>query len=240
MEPDQHPWWGRWAEPKVLIGIPTTGLVPIPFMNCMLDLVLWLRQDGVKSEVHTVTGSLISKSRNLCAERAVREGWTHLLFIDTDQTFPITTPNQLFSHRLPIVACNIATKKIPPQRTACLRPKVGQAHRLARQPMRTTGLEKVWRVGCGIMLIETEVFRRVPRPWFHFGWDEDNELTGEDWYFLEKAESFEIPVYVDHDLSAQVGHLGTYNYRLPEYHIPEAREMIERMSEAKEGAAHGR
>lgn len=209
-------------------------------MNCMLDLVLWLRQDGVKSEVHTVTGSLISKSRNLCAERAVREGWTHLLFIDTDQTFPITTPNQLFSHRLPIVACNIATKKIPPQRTACLRPKVGQAHRLARQPMRTTGLEKVWRVGCGIMLIETEVFRRVPRPWFHFGWDEDNELTGEDWYFLEKAESFEIPVYVDHDLSAQVGHLGTYNYRLPEYHIPEAREMIERMSEAKEGAAHGR
>jgi hypothetical protein len=226
MGPGQQPWWGQWKDPKILIGVPTTGLVPTLFYTSSLDMVVWLMRDGVDATVHTVQGSLLSKSRNLCAEKALAEGWTHLLFIDSDQTFPPTTPNQLFSHRLPIVACNIATKKIPPQRTACLRPKDG-VHTHARPPMRTVGLEKIWRVGCGVMLIETEVFRRIPRPWFHYSWDDTNGLTGEDWYFLEKAEAAGIPLYCDHDLSAQVGHLGGFNYRLPEYHIPIERELAD-------------
>lgn len=212
-------WWGKWTEPKVLIGVLTTGSVPTLFMTSMLDMVCWLKHDKVDSDVHTVNGSLITKSRNICAQKAVDEGFTHLLFIDSDQVFPPTTPNQLFSHRLPIVACNIATKVIPPQRTACLRPKDGKTHKDARVPMRTAGLEKIWRVGCGVMMIETEVFHRIPKPWFHFGWDDQNGITGEDWYFLQKTEEAGIPLYCDHDLSARVGHLGSFNYRLPEYHI---------------------
>ena len=181
-------------------------------------MLAYLWNDKVEVEVHSVCGSLVAKSRNMNAEYALRGNFTHLLFVDSDQTFPATTANELFSHRLPIVAANIATKSHPPQQTACLRPKLGDPVRLARKLTQSVGIEKAWRVGCGVMLIETEVFRRIEPPYFFNGWDPVEGLVGEDWYFLEKAEAAGIPLYVDHDLSARVTHVGPHHYVLPRYH----------------------
>jgi hypothetical protein len=79
--------------------------------------------------------------------------------------------------------------------------------------MGSSGLEKVWRVGCGIMLIDLGVLASVPKPWFSIVYDDTmKDETGEDWFFCEQLEKAGIPRYVDHDASKYVGHIGGYTY----------------------------
>ncbi len=217
----QQDWWGRWTEPKVLIGVPSTGTWTEPFARSMLNLIAWLGKDGIEYDVFSTCGSLIAKMRNNVVKHALERGFTHVLFVDTDQTFPYSVVNWLLTHRLPIVAANIATKIIPPQQTACVRPRhKNEPPRMARKLQQTTGVEKCWRVGTGVMLIETGCFERTKYPWFFLRMDESGDMIGEDWYFVERCEEAGIPCYVDHDLSAQVSHVGQFGYRLPHYYNP--------------------
>jgi len=83
---------------------------------------------------------------------------------------------------------------------------------------RTTGLEKVWRVGTGVMMIKSTVFHDIKKPWFPVKWIESEQRwQGEDWGFCEKLEQAGIPIWVDHDTSALVGHWGNKMYSLPRY-----------------------
>src|SRR6185295_11500380 len=83
-----------------------------------------------------------------------------------------------------------------------------------------TGLEKVWRVGSGILLIDLALVRDIPKPWFEVRWsDKHNQFVGEDWYFLKKLEEAgHGDFYVDHDLSNSVEHVGDFSYG--HQHIP--------------------
>jgi hypothetical protein len=57
------------------------------------------------------------------------------------------------------------------------------------------------------------VFKSIPLPWFSAPWSEKmQDITGEDWFFAERAEAHGIPMHIDHELSKQVGHIGPYTY----------------------------
>jgi hypothetical protein len=155
-------------------------------------------------------GSILPQMRHQLLRQAVNSQTTHLLFLDTDQTFPSNTLHRLLQWRKPIVACNVAVKKVPSCPTA---------RGFERQPVYTlagaTGLKKVWRVGCGVMLIETDAIRSIPPPWFLDKWVSENpdypdaeDYQGEDWGFCEVLEANRIPIYIDQGLSWEIGHIG--------------------------------
>src|SRR3990167_6373237 len=75
---------------------------------------VWL----VDLSVENVQGSTLWTQRSLLMENAMKAGCSHLLFIDTDQTFPAVTLRKLLSHKKEVVACNIAVKQIPSFPTA--------------------------------------------------------------------------------------------------------------------------
>jgi len=147
---------------------------------------------------------------------ALKNDATHLLFIDSDQTFPRDTAHRLLAHKKQVVACNIATKMIPSTPTA----RFKGATR-AGVPVYTTAasppLEQVWRVGTGIMMIDLNIFKRdkLKRPpWFTQHWNEDlNSYVGEDWAFCEAMEKAGVKIYIDNALSMEIGHVGTLEYR---------------------------
>jgi hypothetical protein len=77
----------------------------------------------------------------------------------------------------------------------------------------STGIEQVWRLGCGVMLIDLTIISQLRKPYFAVEWHEGmNDFIGEDWFFCQRLEEKAIPIYVDHDLSKQVGHVGSMTY----------------------------
>jgi len=160
--------------------------------------------------LHNKRGSILANMREWLIQEAIKGEATHLLFIDSDQTFPRDLFHRLVNHGKKVVAANITTKTLPPSTTARVSDGV---------PLLTgehdTDLVKVWRVGTGIMLIDLNVFKRegMAGPWFNQRWNEEqNAYVGEDWAFCEKLERAGVGIYVDQDVSREVGHIGRLTY----------------------------
>lgn len=170
--------------------------------------------------------SLLARSRQECLEDAVLQECTHALFLDADQSFPPDTAHRLMAWKKPVVAANIALKTMPSFPTARQRGPMPQGVPVVTSTA-TVGLERVWRVGTGIMLIDMAVVVAIPKPWFEVRWsDKHSQYVGEDWYFLKKIEDAGFEIYVDHDLSKMVGHVGDFAYR--HEHVPAVELALEK------------
>jgi hypothetical protein len=145
---------------------------------------------------------------------------THALFLDTDQTFPMDTAHRLMRWNKPVVACNIPLKVIPSFPTARARGATPFGVPIfSNSKSNPQGLEKVWRVGSGIMMIDLSILVGIEKPWFEIRYsDKHSQFVGEDWYFVKKCEDAGVDVFIDHDLSRHVGHVGTFQYT--HAHIP--------------------
>ena len=67
-------------------------------------------------------GTLIANQRAELSLDAMREGCSHLLFVDSDMRFPQDMISRLLKHDLDIVAANCARRRRPPsgwRRRAC-------------------------------------------------------------------------------------------------------------------------
>jgi len=197
------------GETYVVIGVPSGSTWHAQFAMCLMFLMNQMVARGMSCSVSNPRGSILPTLRHKAVRFALDQGATHLLFIDSDQTFPKETAEILLSHGKDVVAANIATKQFPSTPTARLR-----GDGIAGDPVYTLPksprLQRVWRVGTGVMLVKTSVFKRLgPPPWFEVNWVPELEsYRGEDWFFCEKLEKAGIPIFVDHGLSAQVGHVG--------------------------------
>ena len=78
-----------------------------------------------------------------------------------------------------------------------------------------TGIEQVETVGFGVVLIKAEVFKQLAWPWFIQPWhDEAQHHVGEDIAFCMRCKEANVPIYVDHDLSWAVRHIGSHEFSM--------------------------
>lgn len=210
---------------------PSNGFWTAEFGMSLVNLSLWVgrRQvPGYKGQglrlVHT-RGSILPQLRRKQVEIALKGGASHILFIDSDQEFPPDTAHRLVNWRKPVVACNIAVKTVPSAPTARTKGEWVGGHPVYSNEQ--TGLEQVWRVGCGVMMVEAEVFKKIAKPWFMCAWDEEmQDEIGEDWWFCSQCEKAGIPIYVDHGLSLDIGHVGLHTFTHGEVWLPSDEEKV--------------
>ena len=177
-------------------------------MRFMVERLPWAKSQTLR--VHNKRGSILPQLREELVREALSGGATHILFLDSDQTFPSDTLHRLLSWKLPFVACNVAIKTFPSVPTA----RAHDPSKAQGQLIYSTGpgLERVWRVGLGVALIESRVFRAIEEPWFGIKYMPDGTFMGEDWFLCEKVEAAGFPIHVDHGLSLQIGHIGDLEY----------------------------
>jgi hypothetical protein len=153
------------------------------------------------------SGSVLPSVRQGIAERAIEfHKATHLLWIDSDHTFPIDTAHRLLSHKRPWVGIN-ATTRTPPIRETAINSKL----EVVRTGPHDKGLERVHRMGFGIVLIEARIFQEIEKPWFMIEYVEGDGapvFRGEDIYFSEKARTAGFAPMIDHDLTKETAHIG--------------------------------
>lgn len=198
----------------LVVCLPQTRTVASEYSLSLAMMALHIGVDNrAIDEIHILVGSgtVLQGVRQNLAERAIEvKKATHLLWIDSDHSFPNDTAHRLLAHKRPFVGINATTRVAPVRTTAQKKPG---------EPLvtnhRSKGLERVHRVGISIALIEARVFQTMPKPWFATDWVEKDgkwASVGEDYYFCEKAKAYGFHPMVDHDLTKETTHIGTVGF----------------------------
>lgn len=213
-----------------MIAIPTAGRVPIDFATSLAGLVSKITAQGVSTMPGVQVEAFIKvcastnwiSNREILVRSAVDEGMTHLLFLDDDMVFDASVLDLLFSRQKPIVVTNYLIKKDQPDFVAV---SLDGKHKVRTLP-ESTGIELVGYSGFGVSLFDIEVFKSVPQPWFLPEFNpETGRYTTEDAPFFYKAHKAGFPVYLDHDASKLLGHVGTRTWNWDEVRfVPNAKE----------------
>lgn len=192
---------------------------------------------GTLFNVNFVAGTLIADQRQKLVMMAIKQGADYILFLDSDMRFPSYLLERMLAHDKDIVACNYATRRLPVKTVAFS----DFAELKCIYSLDKTGLEEVDAVGMGAMLIKTEIFKKLPLPWFSISYlPSGNMYIGEDIYFCKLAQANGMKVYVDHDLSKDVRHIGVMEFTHDHAEIDrpdpmtEAAALMERLQDEKD------
>jgi len=192
------------------IGFPSADLVYADMALCLNAACIYTLQQQIQiGSIVNKKGSIVHQARCDIVEEAKNNGSTHLLFLDSDHTFPRDTIVRLVRAEKDIIGCHQVTKR-PPVRSNC---EDLSKHRLTKPGV---GIEEVYRLGTGIMLVNMRVFKELRKPYFQFRWDKDKGWTGEDYYFCQEAKARGFKIYVDHDLSKECSHIGPFPFTVNE------------------------
>jgi hypothetical protein len=174
----------------------------------------------------------VHKARQHLALRALDADATHVLWIDSDMTFPADAAVRLLAHNLPMVGINYCSRTIPPRFVSIKSVKKGE--RCVSMPGVSTGLEEVESIGFGMVLMKISVIEEALKGdgiAFNNVWLGNGDHMGEDVYFCQKVRKAHVRIFVDHDLSHECAHIGNFDYqtvhatdklentKLPEEHV---------------------
>ncbi len=198
----------------IAVCTPARDQVHTNYTYCMVNMVAYHTlntEDAISLKL--MQGTIIQNQRaDLCLD-AMAEGCTHILFIDSDMTFPQDMVQRLLKHDKEIVAANCARRRMPTGPTAQLYKENGERELVWTMP-ESTGLQVVGSVGMGVMLIKANVFKALAEPWFETPWRHDKRgYIGEDVYFCQKAAAAGFKIWIDHDVSKEIGHIGTFEFK---------------------------
>lgn len=203
---------------RVLVGVPSGMLWHAKFGLSLASLMVrfaMVQVPGYRSQelrVANIRSSILSRNRLDIVKAAEAEEADYLLFLDSDHIFPPDMLHKLLAHKLPVVAANCVTKQIPAQPTARADGRGDQGIPVFSDPD-VHGLEQVWRVGTGVMLIHKNALKRIPHSCWAVVYQEHlDTFQGEDWGFCRACEDAGIPIFIDHDVSRSVGHEGYFNF----------------------------
>jgi len=192
---------------------------------------------GTLFNVNFVAGTLIADQRQKLVMMAIKQGADYILFLDSDMRFPSYLLERMLAHDKDIVACNYATRRLPVKTVAFS----DFAELKCIYSLDKNGLEEVDAIGMGAMLIKTEIFKKLPLPWFSISYlPSGNMYIGEDIYFCKLAQANGMKVYVDHDLSKDVRHIGVMEFTHDHAEIDrpdpmtETAALIERLQDEKD------
>jgi hypothetical protein len=198
----------------IAVCTPARDMVHTMFTYDLVNMVSYHTlntNDAVSLKISQ--GTLIANQRaELCLD-AMREKCTHVLFIDSDMRFPHDMIERLLQHDLDIVATNCARRRMPTGPTAQIYKENGERELVYTMP-ESTGLQEVGSVGMGVMLIKANVFAKLAEPWFETPWRHDKRgYIGEDVFFCRKAREAGFKIWIDHDVSKEIGHIGMFEFK---------------------------
>jgi hypothetical protein len=197
------------ASIRLLVAFPSTDLVHAGFACDLAMLMVMTDQKQIPVDLLLVQTAPISTARHACALEALQGGFSHLLFLDTDQRFPATTAIRLLGHQKPIVGATYRKRMMPHDLNHVELDETVAGHLEPDE----VGLRKVQSLPGGCLLIETKVFTKLKPPYFRFEY-QGEKLYGEDVLFCRDAREAGYAIWMDCDLSREVGHLGVQEFKV--------------------------
>ena len=190
---------------KVTIGVPSGDHIHARFATSLIGLIL--SSKGIEVNYINFMSSRITMNRSEIVKFAQEHKSSHLLFIDSDMTFPSNALLELLNWDKDIVAATAC------KREEGLQQPIGIPFD-SNEAMTNKRLIKMRFVGMPFMLIKTSVFDQFKKPYFAEPIDENGDLIPEDNFFCMKALEAGFDIWCDLGLSMNIGHLGTKEYKI--------------------------
>lgn len=189
---------------KVLIVVPSNGLHHAAFTMSLVGLVVDALMKGIYCKPVSAESACVTINRENGVATAKANGFTHVLFLDSDMNFPLDTVGRLAKRNVDVVGC-LYSSRIPPYRVLGI---------LADPKAR--GFVEATELPGGCVLVKMDVFDRLERPFFRMPVLPNKETQGEDYYFSESLRKAGIKIWADTDLSKELIHYGMVECKLPE------------------------
>ena len=197
---------------KVAIVVPTRDTVHSPFAYCLTQLIKTSESAGIETFLFFNSGSVLLNQREHLVNSSFEVESDYTLWLDSDMTFPSTTLLKLLSHNKNIVGCNYKKRSNP--QTPVAYKNIGDWDSWVPLDEKED-LVEVEGVGMGCILIKTELFNKLRKPYFEFTYDrESDDWLGEDFNLFTKMRNIGENIYIDTNLSREIGHLGTSKFGL--------------------------
>lgn len=198
---------------RIAVCVPSGDMVHMDFASALGVMLAHMAARQVPTLLINEKSAILQKSRQNLVNRASANDASHVLFLDSDMTFPPDTAERLLAHDRDIVG--VAAPKRRPDLTSSAMKVWGE--RLTFGP--DEGLIDVDWLGFGGVLIRAEVFQALDKPWFPTRFERTDPQHGdvwisEDYGFCEKARAAGYAIQVDTGLSYRFGHLGQHRFTL--------------------------
>lgn len=169
------------------------------------------RKVGFRAEVHFESQHFtLDGMRDRAAARSICEGFSHLLFLDCDNTWPHDLMSRLLPlHPLGIVSGVYHIKKPPHEPVVLIEADDDPDPNMYRKmPFVHEETEPVQAavIGMGCTLIPSALFQSMSRPWFKFQYDQYGYPgVTEDIWFCQHAKAAGAKIWADPTLN--IGHV---------------------------------
>lgn len=207
---------------KVLIAIPNLEGPKAENSSCVAT---YWGKHKYPSQINYINDTYIHTARNRATQMAVESGATHLMFLDSDQTFPPGGIDTLVERDKDVIGGLYFGRLQPKPIVLRIDPEDKMVKVQDKIPTWTEPF-KADIVGTGFMLIKTEVFKKMKPPYFTYTDCKEFGLTspefpknevGEDVYFCLKCGQNNIEVWVDPTIP--IGHVGRRIYTRRDYEL---------------------
>lgn len=152
-------------------------------------------------------GQSPAKNRNVIAEAALENGCTHVFYIDDDLVFEADALDRLLVHADKDVVSGLYLMRNFPHYPLAFdevrENENGKCKFMFLTPDKE-GLVRVVNCGFGFVLIKTDVFRKLEKPWVRLGEIEKDEWC-DDVAFFNRVRKAGFKLYCDLDI--RLGHM---------------------------------
>lgn len=185
---------------KVLVGLSTGEHIrKADFLPYFLGL-----EKPKDCMITTVHGQSPAKSRNIIIEQAIEHKCTHVLFVDDDMAYPPDMLIKLLAHNKDVVTGLYLMRSFPHFPVAFDEAFESGLNKFMYLTPEIEGLVEITNCGLGCVLIKTNVFESMEKPWVRLG-----EIEKDGWCddvgFFNRVRQAGFKIYCDTDM--RVGHM---------------------------------
>ena len=202
----------KWSSKKgkLAVCIPCKDTLHSAHAMALVELVKFNTMSDIDTHVFMDASTILLTQRERLATMALELGAEYTLWLDSDMVFPATTAVRLLEHNEDVVAANYIRRQLPAKGVAY--ETIGNWGNPLDFDV-YDGLVPVEGVGMGCMLMKTEIFSELSKPWFDFQWSpQSNDFLGEDMLLCQKISGTGRSIKIDTVLSQEMRHLGTWAF----------------------------
>lgn len=175
------------APVNVVVAVPCGDTIRSRTSAALTSMCSFTVMHGpVQVALLSFEGSMIARSRNGIVDMAMKINFDYVLQIDSDMVFPPETLLRLLSHGKDMVGA-IYNKRMPPHET--LGKLLCPAGKKPEEAV-NGGLWPAAMMPGGLMLVKTNVYRKLPWPWYF----ESYQRAGEPIEAWKQATNDHSPV----------------------------------------------
>lgn len=199
---------------RVFIAVPSGDMVQARFTASLVGLLAISLHHAEEMDLEIYYGNQISsritENRNTLVKMAEEKDATHILFIDSDMTFPAGALLELLTHDRDIIGATASKRR---------EEDAGKAIGITLKPDDVVSnlgnrLVPMQLMGLPFTLIKMDVFKKLVKPYFAEPFDHNGDVVPEDNFFYINAFRAGFEILCDTALSMQMGHWGVKEYKI--------------------------